>query len=104
MSVWASPPEAETRASPKVNPRVKMMLPSGVQSRLKASGLPSFTTVGDPPSIGTFFSLRSATNAIHAPSGENTGPIAPSVPARGLISIWSILRTYKLLVPFISPT
>ena len=67
---------------PKVNPRVKKMAPSGVQSMLMVSGLPSLTTVGEPPSTGTFFILPSAMNAIHAPSGEKTGPAAPSVPAR----------------------
>src|SRR5262245_30956415 len=89
---------------PNVNPRGKTMVPSGVQSMPMVSGFPTLTTAGEPPSTGTFFNLPSAMNAIHAPSGEKTGPAAPSVPARPFTSSWSILRTYRLDVPSLVPT
>ena len=40
----------------------------------------SHRVTGVPPSTGTFFSLSSAMKAIHFPSGEKIGVLAPSVP------------------------
>ena len=44
------------------------------------------------PVTDTFFNWPSAQNAIHSPSGEKKGSVAPSVRAIGVASIWSIAR------------
>ena len=44
----------------------------------------SAMVMGAPPPARTFLSCPSATKAIHAPSGENTGLVARSVPGIGI--------------------
>ena len=57
--------------------------------------------IGDkpPPVARIFFSLPSAKNAIHCPSGEKNGLRAPSVPASGVARNWSRRRRRAAICP-----
>ena len=57
----------------------------------------SHRVTGTPPSTGIFFSLSSAKNAIHLPSGEKIGVAASSVPGICTSSALSSFRTYSIL-------
>ena len=52
-------------------------------------------TTGTPPVTATFISLPSAKNPIDAPSGDQNGCLAPSVPATAVASSESSDRTNK---------
>src|SRR5450755_3802248 len=56
--------------------------------------LASHRVWGGPPAIATFLSLPPAKNPRYAPSGDQKGYVAPSVPASGLASSVSMARTH----------
>ena len=74
------------------------MEPSGLHEAPTVNGPDSQITAGGPPSIGIFFSLPSAANPTHRPSGEKNGFRPPSVPASGVTSSWSSRRRHKRVV------
>src|ERR1043166_6936304 len=83
---------ATTRADPPASDIATMLLvelptitPDGPQLMpLGAAKSPRTTT--PPPSAGPFFRCLAGTNAIHLPSGEKQGLVAPSVPTSGRAS------------------
>src|SRR5579863_1889071 len=77
-----APPAEGIRDKPPLPFRAAMRLPSSPQ--LPPRPLPpaaSHRLAAAPPSTEIFFSLLSAKNATHCPSGEKKGAYAPSVPA-----------------------
>ena len=68
------------------------IVPSSAQAAPRAFGASQSVTAG-PPAVAIFLSLPSAKNAIHWPSGEKNGPMALSVPGKGVASSWLSRRT-----------
>src|SRR5262249_27541716 len=80
------PPPAETRNRPDSRlDGVKMMVSSGPQLAPRLTEA-LHRVKGAPPLTETFFSLPSAKNPTHCPSGEKNGVSAPSVPWIGVAS------------------
>src|SRR5258707_6204318 len=75
-----APPADGIRHRPPPGLSAAMMLPSSPQ--LAPMNAPAVHKVtGEPPSTEIFLTFPLAINATHWPSGENTGAIAPPVPA-----------------------
>src|SRR5262249_49468040 len=75
------PPPSGTRNKPDAC-CAKTMKPSSDQLP-PANDRVSHNVMAAPPDTETFLSRPSAKNAIHCPSGEKNGLIAPSVPGSG---------------------
>ena len=92
LKTWrAAPPSCDTARTPAPASTYRMVPSSSHAREDKTTWAESAMTTGAPPPRGTFFTLPSrATNAIHAPSGENLGApryeATSSVPASGVTS------------------
>src|SRR5215469_4541421 len=83
------PPSGTISSSPTL---FKAMVPLSPHVAAASVLARSQIVTGRPPASGTFFSLLSAENPIHFPSGEKNGWLAPSVPANGVSSMLSRRR------------
>jgi hypothetical protein len=96
VTAVSSPPPDETRQMPDETFGVKKMVSCASQLPVPLEDTPMSATsaseTGSPPLRSTFFSLRSAKNPTHWPSGEKNGAKPPSVPGIGVSLYWSISR------------
>src|SRR5579872_223248 len=109
VRISGEPPAAETRIRPPNKVGAKVIVLSGPQVALRLMGA-SQSVVASPPLTEAFFSLPSAKNPTHWPSGEKNGLVALVEPGRGCDSrrstgrkkscvVWPCAPKYAILVP-----
>jgi hypothetical protein len=98
----ASPPADETRCSGPLMFGPNTMLPSGPHVPPRPSGA-SHRVTGGPPASATSFSLPSAKNASDAPSGDQNGNAALSVPGSETLMVASRRRSQSWNLPSAVP-